>query len=174
MFRLSFPSLLIRTLRATNIFPKSRYRTCSTPLLSIQPLTVFLSIPSFDTLATMKGKKMKVFLALWENVYMCQNRFRSTSFYLIIAGEAGDKSSSLRWNTSCHYKYCEMIMQDCPKFGKALKNFHVCMQMFNPWKKSVRKKVSDLGSIADLGSGLRTELSIALRLSSPSNTTSVI
>lgn len=52
-------------------------------------------------------------------------------------------------------------MQDYPKFGKALKNFSVCTQMFNPWKKSIRKKVIDLESIADLGTGLRTELGIA-------------
>lgn len=44
------------------------------------------------------------------------------------------------------------------KIWNSFKEFQVCIQMFNPWKKkkTVRKKVSDLESIADLG----TELSI--------------
>jgi len=26
-------------------------------------------------------------------------------------------------------------MQDCSEVGRSLKTFHICTQMFNPWKK---------------------------------------
>lgn len=126
----------IRALHTASILPKSRPRMCSAPLLSLQAFTGLSNTPSFDLVATMEGRKINVFLAHWENARTCQNSFSlHLPLYLILAVEAGG-SSSLSRSTSCHYKYCEMVMQGRPKFGKALKNCRVCTHMFNPWKKN--------------------------------------
>lgn len=93
---------------------------------------------------------------------MCQNSFHSIfPFTSSLLWKQEIRAAAWGGMQATTVNIVKWLHKTLSKIWNSFKEFQVCIQMFNPWKKkTVRKKVSDLESIADLGTGLRTELSI--------------